>query len=204
MAVEDAPRLGCGCSIDRIWETIDQPPTPHEQQCEQCQGARIRLTELRDATRSLRDSDAHNAALQPGPGIKNAIMDVVRAEVRRGRRLLLSSKEDGTTDISEQALSSVVRFAAGAIPDIHARRCHIEIRSATKDVSGDSHPSENVNIVGESGPSFVISLRVAAAPNIDIPRTVDSLRKRIITAITACVGISAGTINITVEDLYNG
>lgn len=203
MAVAEAPRLGCGRSIDRIWATIDQPATAHEQQCELCQAARDRLAKLGDATRSLRDSDLHDAALKPRPRVKDAIMEVARAEVRRGRRLLLHSKMDGTTEVSEQALSSVIRFAAAQVPGIHARRCHIDIYSTSDDGTGDAHLPINPDTGAEAGPRLVVSLRVAVAPNIDIPRTVDSLRERISTAIAACVGINAGTINIIVEDLYN-
>lgn len=202
MALDDAPRLGCGRSIDRIWATIDQPPNGHEEKCEQCQAARARLNKLSKATRALRESDLHDAALKPRNGVKKAIMDVARAEGRRSRRILLHSNENGTTEVSEQALSSVIRFAARAIPGLHARRCHIEIHTTANDPSGDDHPSGNTGTPAHIGPHLIISLRVAVAPDIDIPRTVDALRQRIISAIPACVGVSAGTINITVEDLY--
>ncbi|MDJ0358524.1 Asp23/Gls24 family envelope stress response protein [Paenarthrobacter sp. PH39-S1] len=130
-------------------------------------------------------------------------MNVARAEIRRSRRIALHGKENGTTEISEQALSSVIRFAATAIPGIHARRCHIEIRSGGNDPSGEDRPSGNTATAANEGAHLIINLRVAAAPSVEIPRTVDSLRQRISNAITACVGISAGTINITVEDLYD-
>lgn len=200
MALEDEPRLGCGRSIDRIWATIDQPPNAHEQTCGQCQAARARLKRLSEATQSLRESDLHDTALTPRSGVKTAIMDVARAEIRRSRRILLAGDGNGTTEISEQALSSVFRLAAAAVYGIHARRCHIEISSATSDNSADDSPSGSPGAVGSY---IVINLRVAVAPDIDIPRTVESLRQRIITAVPACVGISAGTVNITVEDLYN-
>ena len=141
MALDDIPRLGCGRSIDRIWATIDRPPTAHEEHCEQCQTARTRLQRLGEATRLLRESDLHDPALTPRPGIENAIMDVARAEVRRGSSILLRSADSGTTEISEQALSSLIRVAAAAIPGVHSRRCRIEIRSATASLAGEDHPS---------------------------------------------------------------
>ncbi len=200
MALEDVPRLGCGRSIDRIWTTVNQPPSPHEKTCEQCQAARARLQRLSAATRSLRESDLHDAALKPRSSVKTAIMNVARAEVRRGRRILLYSKENGTTEISELALGSVIRFAATAIPGVHARRCRIEIHSVARDSSGNEHASGNPSVVDAH---LIVSLRVAAASDIDIPQTVERLRQRIGTAISAAVGISAGPINITVEDLYD-
>jgi hypothetical protein len=44
---------------------------------------------------------------------------------------------------------------------------------------------------------------VAAAQGIIIPRTMEALRQEISNALPAGVGISAGTVNITVEDLYD-
>ncbi len=199
MALDDEPRLGCGRSIDRIWTTIDRPPSVHEQTCRQCQAARARLQRLSEATQSLRESDRHDTALKPGSGVKTGIMDVARAEIRRSRRIILAADGNGTTEISEQALSSVIRLAAAEVGGIHARRCRIEISSAGSD-SVDDRPAGNSGLVGTH---LVISLRVAAAPGINIPRTVESLRQRIITAVPAGVGISAGTVNLTVEDLYD-
>jgi uncharacterized alkaline shock family protein YloU len=203
MALDDIPRLGCGRSIDGIWATIDRPPTAHEEQCEQCQTARTRLQRLSKATRSLRESDLHNPTLKPRPGIKNAIMDVARAKVRRGSRILLRSADNGTTEISEQALSSLIRSAAAAIPGVHSRRCRIEIRSAAASVADEDHPTGTTGTATNAGPRLIINLRVAAAPGIVIPRTVEALRHEISNAIPASVGIGAGTVNITVEDLYD-
>ena len=203
MALDDVPRLGCGRSIDSIWASIDRPPTAHEEQCEQCQTARTQLERLSEATRSLRESDLHNPALKPRPGIKNAIMAVARAEVRRGSRILLRSADNGTTEISEQALSSLIRFAAAAIPGVHSRRCRIEIRSAAAGPAGDDHPSGTTGTATTAGPRLIVNLWVAAAPGIDIPLMAEALRDEISTAIPAGVGIGAGTVNITVEDLYD-
>ena len=203
MALEDIPRLGCGRSIDRIWATIDRPPTAHEEECEQCQTARTQLQALSEATRSLCDSDLHDPALKPRPGIKNAIMDVARAEVRRGSRILLRNADNGITEISEQALSSLIRFAAAAVPGVHSRRCRIEIRSAAASLASADHPSGTTVDATDAGPRLIVNLRVAAAPGIVIPVVAEALRHEISTAIPAGVGIGAGTVNITVEDLYD-
>ena len=200
MALNDIPRLGCGRSIDRLWATINRPPTAHEEGCEQCQTARTQLQRLREATRSLSESDLQNPALKPRPWIKNAIMDVARAEVRRGSRILLRSAENGITEISEQALSSVIRFAAAAIPGVHSRRCRIEIRSAAHSLAGEDHA---LGTTGNAAPRLIVNLRVAAAPGIVIPLVAEALRHEISNAIPAVVGIGAGTVNIIVEDLYD-
>lgn len=203
MALDDIPRLGCGRSIDSIWATLDRPPTAHEEACEHCQTARSQLQRLSEATRSLRESDLHNPALKPLPGIRNAIMDVARAEVRRGRKILLRSADNGITEISEQALSSLIRAAAAGIPGVRSRRCRIEIRSAAASPAGEDQPSGTTATATGAGPRLIINLRVAAAPGIVIPLVAEALRHEISTAIPAGVGIGAGTVNITVEDLYD-
>lgn len=203
MALEDIPRLGCGRSIDRIWATIDRPPAAHEEHCPHCRSARTRLQRLSEATRLLRESDLHNPALEPRPWIRNAIMDVAREEVRGGRRLLLRSADNGTTEISEQALSSLIRFAAAAIPGVHPRRCRIEIHSAAASPAAEDHPPGSTGTATNAGPRLIINLRVAAASGSVIPRIVEALRHEIGNAIPAGVGIGAGTVNITVEDLYD-
>lgn len=198
MAIDDIPRLGCGRSIDQIWATISHPPTTHEQHCDQCRAARARLQNLKEATRSLRESDTNNLALKPGPGIKQAIMNVARAEIRRSKRIPLDSNENGAIEISEQALSFLIRTATAAIPGLHARRCHIHIRSHS---TSEELPGATAG--SATSLHLDINLRVAAATGIEIPRTAQRLRHEINRAIPAGVGVSAGTINITVEDLYH-
>ncbi|KQN94794.1 hypothetical protein ASE96_00910 [Arthrobacter sp. Leaf69] len=128
-------------------------------------------------------------------------MDVARAEVRRGSSILLRSADNGTTEISEQALSSLIRIAAAAIPGVHSRRCRIEIRSAS--LPGEDRPSGTTGTTTTARPRLIVNLWVAAAQGIIIPRTMEALRQKISNALPACVGISAGTVNITVEDLYD-
>ena len=198
MALDNTPRLGCGRSIDQIWAGIDQPPSGHEEHCKHCQTARTQLRQLKTATSELAERDQHDPQLKPRPGITNTIMDVARAEVRRGQKLLVRSTENGTIEISEQALSTVIRRAATAIPGIHSRRCRIDIHSGTND-SSENIPSDTAS----TGPKLIINLRVAASTGIDIPRTVSALRREIHNVLPAGIGIEAGTINITVEDLYD-
>ena len=203
MALDDIPRLGCGRSIDRIWATIDRPPTAHEEHCEQCQTARTRLQRLSEATRSLRESDLHDPALKPRPGIENAIMDVARAEVRRGSRILLRSADNGTTEISEQALSSLIRVRGSSDPRRPLTTLPHRNTLGRASLAGEDHPSGTTGTATTARPRLIVNLRVAAAQGIIIPRTVEALRHEISNAIPAGVGIGAGTVNITVEDLYD-
>ena len=193
MAIDETiPRLGCGRSIDEAWVTINQPPTAHENGCVQCQTARASLTKLAEATRTLRDDDAEDATLRPQHAVKDAIMNVARAEVRRGRLLPVYQAGQGGISISEQAITSVIWFGADALPGVRARRCRVHTALETAD---DPRSAGTADIS--------VNLRIAVASGTEIPGTAEQLRQRIISMITAHVGLNAGAINITVEDFYD-
>lgn len=189
---ENIPRLGCGRSIDEVWANINQPPTAHENGCVQCRTARASLAKLAEATRTFRENDTEDASLQPHHAIKDAIMNVARAEVRRGSRLPVYRVDQGCIAISEQAITSVIWFGADALPGVRARRCRIHPDPDT----ADDHPSAGTADIS-------VNLRIAVASGTDIPGTAHLLRQRIISMITAHVGLNAGAINITVEDFYD-
>ena len=193
MAIDETiPRLGCGRSIDEAWATLEQPPTAHENGCVQCRTARASLAKLAEATHTLRKNDAEDASLQPHHAVKDAIMNLARAEVRRGNLLPVYQTDQGGITISEQAITSVIWFGADALPGVRARRCRI-------------HPAPNTADDPRSAGTADISvnLRIAVASGSDIPGTAELLRQRIISMITAHVGLNAAAINITVEDLYD-
>jgi uncharacterized alkaline shock family protein YloU len=190
---EDQPRLGCGRIIDDVWESIDQPPTLHEQGCPDCRSARLALHHLAAVTGSLRDRDRDDPALQPHTRVKEAIMKVARAEVRRGRRTPLTITPLGTIDISEQALSGLIRFAASTLPGVRARRCAITSTQTTPRPSTAAVDAENVHI----------TLTVAISSEVRIPATMDLLRERVDTIVRAQTSITQQQIDIIVEDLYD-
>ncbi|WP_104044912.1 hypothetical protein [Arthrobacter sp. ZGTC412] len=193
MAIDETiPRLGCGRSIDEAWAGIKQPPTAHENGCVQCRTARASLAKLAEATRTLRYNDAEDASLRPHHGVKDAIMNLARAEVRRGNLLPAYQADQGAITISEQAITSVIWSGADALPGVRARRCRIHPAPDTTD-GPRSAGTANISV----------NLRIAVASSTDIPGTAELLRQRIISMITAHVGLNAGAVNITVEDLYD-
>lgn len=194
---EDQPRLGCGRIIDDVWASIDQPPTAHELECPDCRSARLALHHLESVTGSLRDRDRDDPALQPGARVKEAIMMVARAEVRRSRRTPLMTTALGTIDISEQALSGLIRFAASTVPGVRARRCTIAGAPAGADPTAD--PTTSVVDAGD----VRITLTVAISSGVRVPATMDLLRERVATVVQAQTSITMQQIDIIVEDLYD-
>ncbi|MDQ0734860.1 Asp23/Gls24 family envelope stress response protein [Arthrobacter agilis] len=193
---EDQPRLGCGRIIDDVWASIDQPPTAHEQTCPDCQSARLALHHLETVTESLRERDRDDPALQPGIRVKEAIMMVARAEVRRSRRTPLATTALGVIDISEQALSGLIRFAASTLPGVRARRCTITSTQTAPQSAAEpaaAVDAENVRI----------TLTVAISSGVRIPATMDLLRERVNAVVQAQTSITMQQIDIIVEDLYD-
>lgn len=113
-------------------------------------------------------------------------MDIACAEFRRSKKILLTSTENGTTEISEQALSSLIRFAAAAIPGSAHDAAATCVRAPPASPLKTAHrwsllmPAPTSSSILGSPPLQAIS-----------------------SALPAGVGIGAGTINITVEDLYD-
>lgn len=188
----DSPRLGCGRELDDLWARIDQPPTTHDRGCADCQNARTALHHLAAVTESMRVQDQEDPDLQPGSRVKEAIMTVARAEIRRGRRAPLASTALGIIDISEQALTALVRFAASTLPGVHARRCAIDPAGPTGS-STDPVDADDLRI----------TLRVALSSTLKIPATMDLLRARVGAVVQGQTSITMKQINVVVEDLYD-
>lgn len=201
---EDQPRLGCGRLIDEVWASIDEPPSTHEQTCADCQSARAALHHLVAVTESMRDRDRDNPALQPGKRVKEAIMMVARAEVRRSRRTPLATTSLGTIDISEQALSALIRFAASTLPGVRARRCTV---TAPRTIQAPQ--AGQATQAGASATTMIdvedvrITLTVALSSQVRIPVTMELLRERVGTIVQAQTSITMQQIDILVEDLYD-
>lgn len=188
---DDHSRLGCGRELDEFWASIDEPPTAHEQSCADCQSARNSLYHLAAVTESLRDRDKIDPDLQPGSRVKEAIMLVARAEIRRGKKTPLKRTPLGAIQISEQALVALIRFAASTLPGVRARRCEIE-------------PDDRGPALDSPTPTQVsITLKVALSSTVRIPETLALVRERVGTVVEAQTSVVMKQIDIVVEDLYD-
>lgn len=190
----DHSRLGCGRDLDEFWSTIDEPPSSHELSCPDCQSARNALYHLASVTESMRERDRAEPSLRPGNRVREAVMMVARAEIRRGSKIPLAKTTLGRIDISEQALTALIRFAASTLPGVRARRCSI---ASGQDAGGT--PGDNVS--PDSGLS--VDLQVALASTVRIRETLDQVRERVDAVVQAQTALHVGRINITVEDLYD-
>jgi len=201
LTAASSTQLSCGRDIDQVWDHLDLAPVGHELTCPYCRAARADLQELAQATRQLRDDDANNPDLQPGPAVLDRILDIARSEVRRGRRLPLDRPDvHGTSanTISEQAVTAVVRRAGDRNAQVQIRRCAITT------VPPAPTPERPTSEARDPDPAAVaVVLRVSVAHDLAIADATDRLREAVITAITQEVGVHVSGVDISVEDIHD-
>lgn len=195
MAVDDRLELGCGRTIDEVWAGIDRPATAHERSCGQCIAARQSLETLRAMTaqhRLLEDEAATSPdpALRPRPRVRENILAVARAEVRRGRRIPLAITGLGPILVSEQALLALIRLAADSVPGVRARQVEITPRRAENDVPGPLRLEE-------------ITCRIAMSRTVLLPQTARDVRRQVVAVLARHVSVDPLAVNIVAEDLYD-
>ncbi|MBL1076424.1 Asp23/Gls24 family envelope stress response protein [Nocardia sp. 2] len=178
--------LPCGRGMEQVWRRLDAVQQgradAHEARCGDCRAARESLLALRAATQELIDEPD-----PPPPDLFGRIMFAVRAEVRRGQTLLLPTEPAGSVQISEEAVATVMRFAADTVPGVRARRCRI--RSV-----GTGPQGENIIQVAMS-----IAVRIGED---HLDGIVPQVRQRVAAAVSARTGLLLGRLDVTVADVY--
>ena len=203
----DPNRLGCGRSIDDVWAHVDLPPDPHEQTCPDCQTARHDLSDLATATRGVVAADKADPALRLNSGVITGILEIARAEVRRGRRIPMEQPRAGAAGdeltVSEQTLANLIRRTSDEIDGLEARRSAVAL-SKHEPLNEDAPGPETRQPETLAAPAEItVDLRISVAPTTAIPALTRLLRDRVRTAIDLEVGITATVINITVEDIHH-
>ncbi len=214
-ATSDVPRLGCGRSVDEVWDGLHREPDEHERDCEHCTRAREQLQRLMGVADQAREEEASEASERPRPGLTAQIMDLARTEIRRGRLLPLERTDPGVTvsgeptgsigsagsfegglAISDIAVMAVVRRAADTVPGVRARRCQITSNGAADETTGGG-------AVDTATVTLSVELQVAVALGTSIPALTERLRTVITDAVDEHVGVGVDRIDITVGDLYD-
>ncbi|MBA8796241.1 hypothetical protein FHX74_003894 [Friedmanniella endophytica] len=206
-------RLGCGRDIDQVWDGIDREPDAHERGCPFCTAARADLRRLQDATRSLRQEELDDPALEPSPGVTERILAIARAEVRRGRRLPLDRPgPDQTSDltVSEQAVATVIRRVGDRAGRVEIRSCAVRLvdpgdPSLATDLAedaGDAAADVPPGIPSDVTVSVRVSVLSTAGNRASIPAVVQELRDGIIGAVRQEVGVNVVQVDVVVEDVH--
>lgn len=209
---QDMPRLGCGRSADEVWDHIDAEPDDHERDCEYCTRAREQLQRLASVAGQAREEEASESSPRPGAALTGEIMRLARTEIRRGRLLPLERVEtvrpDAALAISDIAVMAVVRRAADTVPGVRARRCSVTSSADPATAVGSGVEMSGAETSGTSGSgqetvTMAVDLQVATAIGASIPELTERLRRVVIDAVSAHVGLELSRIDITVGDLYD-
>ncbi len=201
-----ATRLGCGRDVDEVWATMGSGPNAHELTCPYCQAARASLGELATATKELTAADRTNPLLTVPAQALTQIMTIARTEVRRGRTVALQPAPAGPDgvplgepdlNVSEQAVTAVIRRTADQLNGLEARRCTIRPL--------DPPPAGATTAGGPLIKPTVIAvtLTVSVSRTARIPDLTGQLRRRVTEAVERQVGIAVSTIDVHVEDIHD-
>lgn len=212
MAMSERPssRLACGRDMDAVWDRIGSPPDAHERSCPHCEQARRDLGELASLTALEREAERTAPGLEPDPAVLGRIMDVARAEVRRGRRFPLDEPEVSEPapelTVSEQAVSASARRAGDAVPGVEVERCVV---SLVVDGRGPWQASpagvldlrQGPDSYGRARPSRVeATLQITVPVSASIPAVAAEVRSSVRRRVSSEVGVDVVRVDIEVRD----
>lgn len=191
---EENELLPCGRDVWSVWERAENGEAdPHAADCPHCADARNTLRHLEDVVAAARDADPR----EPEPdtsALVGRVMDVVRLELRPGRTLPLG-EEDEDAWIVEAAAARTVRAAAESLPGVRAGSCRIEAlpEEGRTDTAAGRHPRGPVRIRTE----------VAVTLTWHLPEVAELVRRRILQAVDAELGMRVATVDVTVADIID-
>lgn len=178
----DEELLGCGRTMDSVWETLDEPADAHQRSCEYCTRARESLTSLSSLTEQAREEEQK---LAPAPSLLARVMDFARMHVRRSHPVLAFRTDSSELFVSQAAVAARVRRTVDSFPGLTARRCRVSTEQTLPDGERPLHLRVSMNISPESVyTSYDRNLRTAI---------VEDLRDEL--------GLTAQTVDLEIEDI---
>lgn len=211
MSEHPSTRLACGRDMDAVWDRIGEPPDEHERTCPHCGQARRDLGELASLTALERVSEREDPALEPDPAVLGRIMDVARAEVRRGRRFPLDEPEDSgpvpELTVSEQAVSASARRAGDAVAGVQVERCVVTLVDGPRPrstgpvgVLAGTEPDS----YRQTRPSQVeATLQITVPVSASIPSVAAEIRSSVRRRVSREVGVDVVRVDIEVRDTHD-
>ncbi|SMD25944.1 hypothetical protein [Kibdelosporangium aridum] len=188
MAMNDAAAryaLPCGRDVEDVWQRLGIVDAghadSHDLNCPHCTAVRQSLRKLRAAVDEL----VHDTA-EPSVDFVGRIMSAVRAEVRRRDMVPLPTTPPHQARISEQAIASVLRFAADTVTGVRARGCRVQVAESIDDV-----------------PAISVELSIAISYRSLDPDGYELVRERVAGAVSARIGVRLAKLDIVVADIFD-
>ncbi|MEU5691781.1 Asp23/Gls24 family envelope stress response protein [Actinosynnema sp. NPDC020468] len=180
VTAHDGYELPCGRDVEQVWRRLDAVDAgladAHELECPHCRTAGEGLRRLRRVTGELVAEE-----VAPPAGLSGRIMAAVRAEVRRREMIPLPTDEPGAVEVSDQAVASVLRFAADTVPGVRARRCRVR----------------------RAADGIEVRLSVAVSAHGFAAVRLEDVRARVLAAARSRIGVRPVRLDLVVDDLYD-
>ncbi|HEX7303181.1 Asp23/Gls24 family envelope stress response protein [Lentzea sp.] len=179
MAVTSDYDLPCGRDVEQVWEVIDLSDE-HTRSCPHCAAVRESLLVLRAATEEMAQEE-----LEPPSDLVSRVMSAVRADVRRADVVPLPG--DGLARISTRAVAAVLRYAADGVDGVRARGCRV------------------VEAEESTGPDPVIEVELSIAITARVTvEAYEEVRRRVLAAASARIGVRLARLDLVVSDVLEG
>jgi hypothetical protein len=172
--------LPCGRDVEQVWEAMDLADE-HTRTCPHCAAVRESLQVLREATAEMVRDDA-----EPPGDLVTRVMSAVRADVRRTEVLPLPG--DGLARISTRAVAAVLRYAADGVDGVRARGCRVL-----------EAPESTV-----TDPLIEVELSIAIKAELVTHETYAEVRRRVLAAASARIGVRLARLDLVVSDVLEG
>ncbi|WP_223772733.1 Asp23/Gls24 family envelope stress response protein [Streptomyces sp. 135] len=187
--------LPCGRELWSVWEHWESgEPDPHAAACPHCTEALDTLRRLEDVVSAARASEPREREEADASALVGRVMEVVRLELRPGRTLPLG-EEDEDAWIVEAAAARTVRAAAETLTGVRAGSCRIEVRP-----EDDAPPAPAGRL--RRGP-VRIRLEVQVALTWNLQEVAERVRRRVLEAADAELGMPVATVDVTIGDLID-
>lgn len=172
--------LPYGRDVEQVWETIDFSDE-HSRTCPHCAAVRESLLVLRAATDEMVRQE-----IEPPSDLVSWVMSAVRADVRRTDVVPLPG--DGLARMSTRAIAALLRYAADSVDGVRARTCRVV--EAPESTSDD--------------PLIEVELHIAISAGLVTHETFSVVRQRILTAVSARIGVRLARLDLVVSDVLEG
>lgn len=180
MAVTSDYVLPCGRDVEEVWEAIDLSDE-HTRSCPHCAAVRESLLVLRAATEEMVREE-----IEPPFDLVSRVMSAVRADARRSDVVPLPG--DGLARISTRAVAAVLRYAADGVDGVRARACRVA-----------EAPESTV-----SDPVIEVELSIAITAGLVTHQVYDEVRRRVLAAASARIGVRLARLDLVVADVLEG
>lgn len=189
-------RLPCGRALWDVWERAESGGRdPHAEACPHCTEALRTLWRLEDVVSAAREGDREGDPREyesDASALVGRVMDVVRLELRPGRTLPLGEAAEDLW-IVEAAAARTVRAAAESLPGVRAGSCRIEALAQEGAAPASRWPRGPVHIRAE----------VAVALTWNLQEVAERVRRAILEAVDAELGMRVAAVDVTVADILD-